>query len=163
MVLHFLLLLCWYGSLDLLCLGGFGIDDCIAEDVMLSAALGITHSHDSRQSHIWKKAVTVALLSVFREDFTTSQSKTHETWSYSWAPTSTAKKCTDRVIFSKLSSMPWFHVLLTGTSKFYNYNCFCGCWVEKNIRSTLRNGYIWDLMELKELECWQIWLYKGIS
>ena len=155
------LLSCWYGSLDLLCLSGFGIDDCIAAGVMLPAALGIIHSCDSWKSYIWKEAVKAALLSVFKEDLTNFLVKPKRTRhdlrveaQYPQAPTSTAEKCMDqsyfncwtkRVIFSKLSSMPWFHVLLTGTSKFYNYYCFCGSWVEGNIRSKLQNNYcIWN-------------------
>ena len=35
---------CWNGSLDLLCLSGFGIGNCIAVGVMLPAALGVIHS-----------------------------------------------------------------------------------------------------------------------
>ena len=66
--MYFLLLSCWNGSSDLLCLGGFGIDDWIAAGVMPSATLGIIHSRYSQQSHIWKEAVKAKLLSVLRED-----------------------------------------------------------------------------------------------
>ena len=57
LVTYFLLSFCWNGSLDLLCLGGFGIDDCIAVGIMPSVALGTIHSRESQQSHIWKEAV----------------------------------------------------------------------------------------------------------
>ena len=67
-VQYFLLLSCWAESLDILCLNGVGIDDWIAVGAMLRAALGITHSHDSWQSHIRKEAVKAAPLSVSRED-----------------------------------------------------------------------------------------------
>ena len=102
MVLHFLLLSCCYRSLNILCLGGFGLDDCIAEGVILSAALGIIYSHDSRQCHTWKEAVTATLLSVFWEDLTNFLVKPKRARhdliveaQYPRAPTSTAKNCTD--------------------------------------------------------------------
>ena len=124
----------WNGSLALLCLGGFGIDDSIAVGVMPSAVLGIIHSCDSRQSHIWKEAVQAAPLSVFKEDLANFLLKPkrmrHDLMveaQYPRAPTSTAKKCTDQLFdliaeqsglyFPKFSSIPWFPVLLTGTSK----------------------------------------------
>ena len=47
-----MLLTCWNRGLDLLYLGGFDVDDCIAVGVMLSAALGKIHSRDFQRSHI---------------------------------------------------------------------------------------------------------------
>ena len=48
------------------CLPEFGTVDCRAIGVVPPAAQGIIHFRDSWQSHIWKEAVTAALLSVFR-------------------------------------------------------------------------------------------------
>ena len=70
---------------------------------MPSTVLGIIHSCDSQQSHIWKEAVKAPLLSVFKEDLINFIVKLkrmkHDLMveaQYPWAPTSTAKKCMDQ-------------------------------------------------------------------
>ena len=70
---------------------------------MPSTVLGIIHSCDSQQSHIWIEAVKAPLLNVFKEDLTNFlvklKSMRHdlmEEAQYPWAPTSTAKKGTDQ-------------------------------------------------------------------
>ena len=122
-----MLLSCWNGSLDRLCLGSFGTDDFIAVDVIPTVALGIIYSHHFLQSHTLKEAVEAALPSVFRENHINFMVKPkrmrHDLMvkaRYPQAPTSTSKKFMDEpfAVIAKQSDSYFPNLVASNDSMF---------------------------------------------